>query len=217
MCDLSVKKAYYQSHIERFPEMSDDESLELLGRFHDGDEEAATELFNRYVGRLLALANSRLSAAMRRRVEPEDIVQSAYRSFFRHAEQDRYQIQSGDQLWGLLAAITINKVRDSAKFHAAQRRALSAEQSMNASRSCYGLVPANFAEEPTIDEAAALTEQLQIVLDRLPDLQRDILELHLQNVEPDDIAKRVRRSSRTVRRAISDIRLALEQQLDLDS
>ena len=65
--------------------MVDDESIELLDRVRQGDEQAATELFDRYVERLIRLAQSRLSAKLRRRVDAEDVVQSVYRSFFSHA------------------------------------------------------------------------------------------------------------------------------------
>lgn len=191
--------------------MSDD-SIELLNKFKDGDEAAATQLFDRYVNRLLALAGSRLSETMRRRVEPEDVVQSAYRSFFRNVRADRYDLVSG-QLWGLLAAITINKVKDRARFHTAQKRTVSAEQSTQTSRSCYGLVPRNFADEPTIDQAIALQEQLEQVLAELPSLKREILELYLQNMEATAIAKEVRRSERTVCRTLEEIRSDLEEKL----
>ena len=71
--------------------MSED-SVELLDRFRDGDDEAAHELFNRYVDRLVALARTRLSAQMKRRVEPEEVVQSAYRSFFRKAGEGKFTL-----------------------------------------------------------------------------------------------------------------------------
>ncbi len=193
--------------------MNENESIQLLRRFQSGDETAANELFDKYVNRLLALAGSRLSKTLNRRVEAEDIVQSAFRSFFGGTRADGFDIQSGGQLWGLLAAITINKVRDQAKFHAAGKRAVAAEQSMNASRSCYGLVPSNFAEEPTIDEVVALEEQLKSTLESLPDLQRDIFELYLQNQSPEQIAEQVRRSTRTVRRSLEQVRQMLETKI----
>ena len=57
-------------------------SLVLLERFRGGDDLAAAEIFNRYFGRLTALARSRLSPRLARRTDPEDIVLSVYRSFF---------------------------------------------------------------------------------------------------------------------------------------
>ncbi len=90
--------------------MVGDESIELLSRVRQGDEQAASDLFDRYVERLIKLARSRLSAKLQRRVDPEDVVQSAYRSFFSHAQDGRYQLHKSGDLWRLLAAITVNKV-----------------------------------------------------------------------------------------------------------
>lgn len=192
---------------------SSDDSILLLQRWKTGDEQAAAELFDRYVSRLVALAGSRLSEALRRRVEAEDIVQSAYRSFFRNAAEDRYTVDNSGQLWGLLAAITINKVRTHAKFHRAQKRDVSAEASMTASHSCFGLTPVEVADEPTADVAAALVEELSGVLETLTPLQRDVFELYLQNQPNDKIALEVKRSARTVRRTLEEVRKLLEHQL----
>lgn len=49
--------------------------------YQAGQSEAATAIFDRYVARLIALARSRIGAKLGRRVDAEDIVQSAYRSF----------------------------------------------------------------------------------------------------------------------------------------
>ena len=57
-------------------------SLILLERFRSGDELAAEALFSRYFERLTSLARTRLSSSLKRRTDPEDIVQSVYRSFF---------------------------------------------------------------------------------------------------------------------------------------
>lgn len=65
--------------------MRDDESAKLLRDWQDGDERAASLLFERYVDRLLVLARNKLSPRMKRRIDPEDVVQSAYRSFFASA------------------------------------------------------------------------------------------------------------------------------------
>ena len=68
----------------------DDHSARFLRQWKEGDESAAEELFNRFSERLVALARSRLSEKLARRVGPEDVVQSAFRSFFREAANDRY-------------------------------------------------------------------------------------------------------------------------------
>ncbi len=57
-------------------------SADLMARWRGGDQEAAEILFRRYVERLLALARRRMTSELSRRVDAEDVVQSAYRTFF---------------------------------------------------------------------------------------------------------------------------------------
>src|SRR5579884_576430 len=60
-----------------------DESL--LDLWRAGSEEAARQLFERYTDRLIALARGHIDQRLARRVDPEDITQSAFRTFFRRA------------------------------------------------------------------------------------------------------------------------------------
>ena len=69
--------------------MTENELPDLFGRVCTGDEKAADDLFDRFVDRLTALARDRRSPKLARRVDPEDIVQSAFRSFFRNARGGR--------------------------------------------------------------------------------------------------------------------------------
>ena len=61
--------------------MSELNSQELLRHFQKGDSRAAELIFDRYVRRLLALARSGIGPKLRRRIDADDVVQSAYRSF----------------------------------------------------------------------------------------------------------------------------------------
>lgn len=191
----------------------DQESVKLVDRWRNGDELAAGEIYDRYVARLVALAGSRISPALARRVEAEDVVQSAYRSFFARTGDDRLHVQQSGQLWGLLAAITINKVRAKARFHQADRRDVSNEASVNASNSCYGIVPTDLAREPTADEAAALAEQYHRASEQLGAIGRQVFAMYLQNASVPEIAESVKRSERTVRREIDQIRKLLTEML----
>ena len=192
--------------------MDSDKSIDLLNRFRDGDESAATEMFERYVNRLCALARSRLSNQMQRRVEPEDIVQSAYRSFFRKAGE-HYTLEKEGDLWRLLAAITINKLRGQVEFHTAKKRGVYAEESMAVDRSTIRVAPQVVSEEPRPDEAVALVEELSNVLGGLDDVQRSIIELSMQNQSVEQISEQVQRSERTIRRTIQQVRDELESRL----
>src|SRR5437899_1020403 len=111
--------------------MADNESAELLARWREGDQQAAAVLVERFTDRLLALARSHLSEKLARRVDPEDVVQSAYRSFFTAARADRYELQRPGDLWQLLAAITPHKLRHQVARHTADKRALDCEESLS--------------------------------------------------------------------------------------
>ncbi|MEM6468499.1 MAG: ECF-type sigma factor [Planctomycetota bacterium] len=191
----------------------DDESIQLVLRWKDGDEIAASEIFDRYVARLIALAGSRISPKLARRVEAEDVVQSVYRSFFARSGDERLQVQQSGQLWGLLAAITVNKVRAKARFHAAEKRNVDSEASIQSSVSCFGLVPTDLTRDPTADEAAELAELYRDVAASLSSLGRQVFGLYLENESVESIAKQVRRSARTVRRELEAIRKTLTEAL----
>lgn len=191
----------------------DDASVQLVNRWRKGDEIAASEIYDRYVARLIALAGSRISAKLARRVEAEDVVQSVYRSFFARCGDERLQVQQSGQLWGLLAAITVNKVRAKARFHSADKRNVGAEASIQSSISCFGLEPTDLAREPTADEAAMLAEQYRKAADGLSPLGKQVFCLFLENEPVESIAKQVRRSPRTVRRELENIRKSLSQTL----
>ena len=95
---------------------------DLMARLRAGDNAAATEVFNRFTNRLIGLARSRLDRLIRQKVDPEDILQSVYRSFFRRHAQGRFDVASWDNLWGMLTVITLRKcMRQSERHHAASR------------------------------------------------------------------------------------------------
>src|SRR5205814_1905623 len=69
--------------------MPPDSSAELVARIRAGDEQAEDALFQRFTERLIAKAAARLSPKLARRVDPEDVVQSALATFFRKARDGR--------------------------------------------------------------------------------------------------------------------------------
>lgn len=193
--------------------MSENTSKILLKRIQSGDELAAEELLNQFADRLLALARSRLSSKLSRRVDPEDVVQSACRSFFRHAHSGRYQVSDGDDLWRLLATITIRKSAQLVRRYKAKCRAVSQEESAGNGGELQMVAPEALAREPSPEEAAALLEETEMMMQSLPQLHRKILELALQGRSVDDVADRAECSERTVERALKLARDQLQNRL----
>lgn len=189
------------------------ESIHLLERFRNGDEEAAEELFERFANRLIALARSRISGKLARRVDAEDVVQSVYNSFFRRAKAGEYEIQRRGDMWRLLASITIHKVLSQAEHYRQQKRSLDKEQSVHLVTGGPAVRLEVLARDPSPSDAAAIVEELELVMSQILPLHRQILELRLQGWTIPEISEHVRRSERSVRRALQNVREALEKRL----
>lgn len=177
-----------------------EESIHLLKQWQAGSERAADMLFQRYLGRLIGLARSRLSPRLAGRVDPEDVVQSAYRSFFAGAREGQYELERGGDLWRLLTAITLHKLHDHVKRHTAGKRDARVERSLP------GLELELLAREPSPLEAISLVEELQRLMKELTPLERQMLEMRLQGHTLEEIAAAVCLSRRSVCRALERVK-----------
>ena len=200
-------------HPTRAAAMTDVPSAELLVRCRRHDNAAAEELFQRYVDRLMGLARARLSRRLAARVDAEDVVQSAYRSFFRLAGGGEVVLRESGDLWRLLARITLRKVCRSARRHLADCRSIDREQPWPADMDAASEA-AVLAREPTPVEAAGLLDELRGVLAPLDAVHRRIVEMRLQGHEIEEIAVAVQRSARTVRRTLAALGEELQRRLN---
>lgn len=191
--------------------MPEEPADNLLERVQQGDQAAATELFRRYVARLMALARSRLPSTLAQRVDPEDVVQSAYRSFFAATAEGRYDSQRGEDLWALLATITLHKVHRQIERFKAQKRDWERELHFGSEESLVSLRAQALAAQPSPAEAAALADEVAHLMRRLDPGQRLVLELRLQGHMLEEIAVQTGRSVRTVRRILDQVKSCLEQ------
>jgi RNA polymerase sigma factor (sigma-70 family) len=188
-------------------------SLVLLERLRNGDDSAAEAIFARYFHRLTLLARSRLSARLARRTDPEDIVQSVYRSFFVGVREGRYTLGRGGDLGRLLASITKHKLLRQARRQRADRRSIDLECSLD--RVGEGALPGR-ERDPTPEEAIALADELEWVFAELDPFGRRVLELRLQGLQIAAIADETGRAERSVRRALARIRELLAGRLAHD-
>jgi RNA polymerase sigma-70 factor (ECF subfamily) len=188
----------------------DETTVNLVARWRQGDQEAASLLFGRYAQQLIGLAAARLSARLAQRVDPEEVVQSAFRSFFVAARDGSFDLTRGGDLWRLLVSITMHKLHDQVKRNTAGKRSINREQTKPMSGAEAGLQAAT-AHGPTPLEAVALSDELEQILRSLPALQRQVLELRLQGHHLDEIAAATRRSIRTISRILDTVKQDLEQ------
>jgi RNA polymerase sigma-70 factor (ECF subfamily) len=189
---------------------------QLMSRLKDGDQAAAAEVFQRYTRPLMALASSQFDSWLRRKVDVEGVVQSALKSFFVRQGEGQFEgLEDWENLWGLLTVITLRKCyrrheylhaecRDPAREVARLNQADHKEQGLEA-----------IDREPTPLEAAMLAETVERLLESLAPPERAIVELSLQGYSTAEIAARLNRSQRTVRRVRDRVKHQLQrEQLD---
>src|SRR5262245_35467145 len=82
---------------------------ELMEGLRQRDEGAAEAVWERFARRLVALAATRLPNRLRARVDPEDVVQSVFKSFFARQAGARFTLENWDNLWTLLTVLTVRK------------------------------------------------------------------------------------------------------------
>jgi RNA polymerase sigma factor (sigma-70 family) len=155
----------------------------------------AAEIYQTYGPKLLELARRQLSSKLSRRVDPEDILQSVFRSFF---SRETPQEPSAGELWGYLIQSTLNKVRRVGRRNSAKKRDQAREE--------YG---SNFEEltqpTPTICDIVIMSEELAWLQRQLCLAQRQCLELRLQGCDSAEIAEACQTTDRTIRRWLRGI------------
>lgn len=178
----------------------------LMARLCAGDAAAADQVFADYARRLIGLARTRLDRSLRRKLDPEDVLQSVFRSFFGQCVDGHLDLKSRDNLWALLVVITLRKCgRRVEYFHAARRDArLEVDENSRADWEALG-------REPAPEAAAILTETIEQCMRVLDERGRQILSLSLQGQSVEEISNQVGRTERTVYRVLEQVRARLEE------
>jgi RNA polymerase sigma factor (sigma-70 family) len=176
--------------------------VELVRRSGTGDEAAAAQVFNQYLGKLTGLARSRLSRRLSRRVDADDVAASVFRSFFVGVRAGRLDVGNSQEFWGLLVTLTRRKIARQAEHHRAQRRSI--EREVGRGEATDGAETAD--HDPTPLEAAVIADEVERLLARSNPTERLVIELTLQGQTAAEVASHVGISARTVRRTLANVR-----------
>jgi RNA polymerase sigma-70 factor (ECF subfamily) len=183
---------------------------DFLARLHGGDDAAARELFGRFAHQLIALALRHIDAGLRHKVDPEDIVQSVYKSFFVRYGAGNLDVVNWNSLWGLLTLITMRKCAERAAYHRAECRDAARDVSPPLEEEAAPWLEP-LGREPTPLEAAVLSETVEQLFAGLDEDERPILELSLQGYTTREISEQLGRAERTVRLLREGVRHRLER------
>src|SRR5947209_1216303 len=136
----------------------------LIQGLRTGDGQVMREFCDQYGDSLYRIAEKHLAAGVRRRVGPEDVAQSACRTFLRRARGGEFQLADSEGLWRLLCAITLTKLRELTRYHLRGKRDLrqeAAAEGLAGDDSSGGQAARD--TRPTPAEAAAFADQFQVL------------------------------------------------------
>jgi RNA polymerase sigma factor (sigma-70 family) len=184
----------------------------MIGGLRTGDSRVLHDFWQHFGPMLERLADRNLAPAMRRRLGPEDVAQSVCRTFIRRAQEGQFDFGSGNELWRLLCAITLTKVREKTRHHMRKKRGLQNEVALGGSEeSGTGFTPA--ADDPSPVAEAEFADLLQAAIAVFSDEERQMLELRLQGYQHEEIAQQLRCSVRTVGRILTRVQSQFEKLL----
>jgi RNA polymerase sigma factor (sigma-70 family) len=179
----------------------------LLRLLREGDADAARALYSRYARRLRALVDRKLGPDLASRVDPDDIVQSVFRTFLRGVAERRYHVPKGQDLWGLFLVLALNKVRACGQFHRAAKRDVRVTHPLDRLEGPAECVT-DAADDPFLHALA------QDLLEQFLPVHRKMIQLRLEGYAVAEIATRTHRSRRTVERILQSCRASLLELVD---
>src|SRR5262249_17397042 len=137
-------------------------SSESQDNAEDGTRER--EYVARYSERLLQIAGRELPSRLRGRLDPEDVVQSVYRSFFARLKAGEFRFEDSHDVWRLLTVMTYHKVQNAIKHHQRRRRDVRRENVSHVIENSPGA-----HKEPGPDDVVILYDCLEELLRGLPE------------------------------------------------
>jgi RNA polymerase sigma factor (sigma-70 family) len=170
-----------------------------------GDQEAARQIYERYVERMMHLAARRLNRSLGARADPETVAHSAFESFFAGQQRGRYQLHSWADVLALLSHITLRKCLQRNRYYRQQKRNGPAAVSLED----WQVV----AREPSPEEQAEVAELFRKSIENFDADERAVIEAYLHTSTINDVAQQVGFSERTVHRILSRFRARLDELL----
>lgn len=174
------------------------DDLELIAAYKAGSESAARKLFDRYCEKLMRLARRRIGQRMASRIDPEDAVQSAFRTFFARVKSDQFTFDGESDLFKLLVRLTVNKTLRQIAHHRAAKRDPGREAGQGSDEE--GLLDHITADEPPPEVQVALLEEFERFLEQLPEFDRKVLGMKFEGYTTSEIAAKLGSYDRKIRR-----------------
>jgi RNA polymerase sigma-70 factor (ECF subfamily) len=182
----------------------------LLDQLRNRDAEAARAVFERFQQRLNQVARQRLDPRLQAKLDPEDIVQSVFRTVFTRLADGQFVLEDWDNLYGLLYRITVRKCGKWYDYFHAQGRDVNQQVALAApsGESAPGQEPAGRGQAPS--EVAILAETVEQVLRGMGQREQQVVLLSLQGLRASEVSRELRCTETKVYRVLKEVRRRLE-------
>lgn len=181
----------------------EDHFNELIERLRDNSEDAAFELFELCKYRVYAAVRRRLNRQMRTKFDSQDFVQDMWASFFTNIAQiSRFTTE--EELIGFLIRIAGNKVADEyRKRFKTEKHDINRERYLGETLS--SLTFDVVSSDPSPSAEAIANERWDQMLNQMPPVYKQILQLRRDGATMQEIADQIKVSERTVRRILKNL------------
>ena len=189
---------------DRIRELSEATSGDLIRWSRDGDEDAASILYSRYVERLTRLANRHINDKYAARMNADDVVQSIFRTVWRVTRDRKGDMEFTDDtgFWKWLVTIGLNKIYKKIAEANAAKRSVDREVPETA----VGFSRSVCERSPTPGHVAEVADLFESILRGLEPLEQEILQYRLAGFSQTEIADELDVDPRTIRRRMYNIR-----------
>jgi RNA polymerase sigma factor (sigma-70 family) len=175
----------------------------LYEEVRNGDDRALAELWKRFLPRLLGLARKALKGRELRHADSDDVVQSAFMSFWKGASGGQFdQPASRENLWNLLGVITVRKARRLIERERTAKRGGGRQADGTATR-----------PEPAAPDTVAFDTFCSELFELLDDELQGFAALRMMGHTNREVAEMLGCSERKVERKLQLIRAVWEDEL----
>lgn len=172
-------------------------TYDLVERFKRGDKEAFSLVFHKYRRRLAVLVHYKMSAALRRGMEVEDVLQEVFLAAARDMNQFTYQSPGSLMAW--LSRIADHVIVDAARYQNRGKRRVEELLRFRSESNPAGPEPVDSETPSRLFAREETVQSLLKKLDALPAEYREMIVLaKFEGLTTKEICERVGKSRESV-------------------
>ncbi|WP_179957537.1 ECF-type sigma factor [Exilibacterium tricleocarpae] len=168
-----------------------------------GEKEASEYVWKQYYQKLLTIAGQRLTNSSKVMSDEEDVVVSAFKSFFRAVHENRAsELNSEDDIWRLLITLTARKAIKQLRYESRAKRDSKKQHSNDAD-----IIDNLVCPEPSAEFLMMMADEYRELNARLLDDDMRLIVLRkLEGYSNTEVAQLLNINLRTVQRRLIVVR-----------